>query len=82
MTKILIVIIFQQWEDNPAFNLFDYIGEEEHDQGSSLADDPKDQLYKNWQYNQVAFGGNADYNSFRKYYFIFLTLFTVIIDEF
>uniref|UniRef100_A0A914XYF2 BZIP domain-containing protein n=1 Tax=Panagrolaimus superbus TaxID=310955 RepID=A0A914XYF2_9BILA len=56
------------WEENPEFNLFDYIGDEEQDQGSSLADDPKDQLYKNWAYNQTTFGGNADYNLFQATY--------------
>jgi hypothetical protein len=58
----------ERWEDNPDFNLFDYIGDEEHDQGSSLTDDPKDQLYKTWAYNQTAFGGNADYNTFQSTY--------------
>jgi len=58
----------ERWEDNPDFNLFDYIGDEEQDQGSSLTDDPKDQLYKTWAYNQTAFGGNADYNTFQSTY--------------
>jgi hypothetical protein len=59
----------ERWEDNPDFNLFDYIGDEDQqDQGSSLTDDPKDQLYKTWAYNQTAFGGNADYNTFQSTY--------------
>jgi hypothetical protein len=56
------------WEENPEFNLFDYIGDEEQEGGSSLADDPKDQLYKTWAYNQQQFGGNADYNAFQSSY--------------
>ena len=56
------------WEENPEFNLFDYIGDEEQEGGSSLADDPKDQLYKTWAYNQQQFGGNADYNTFQSSY--------------
>lgn len=60
--------MFQNWDDDPDFNIFDFIREDEHDNSNTVTnqEDPKDKLWKNYQYNQVAFGGTGTYDELGK----------------
>ena len=69
--------MFQNWDDDPNFNIFDFIREDEQDNSNTLAnqEDPKDKLWKNYQYNQVALGGTGTYDELGKFIFHILCIF-------
>lgn len=64
-------MFFQNWDNDPNFNLLDFINDEDHDPNNSLnnQEDPKDKIYKNWQYNHLQFGGNGTAEEFGMFVF-------------
>lgn len=60
---------FQSWDNDPDFNILNFIGDDDQNDPNSLAqEDPKEKLAKTIQYNHTYFGGgkNSSYEEIGK----------------